>query len=377
MFNQNDVDIILKQDILGYIKKYTSLEKVGPYLYKGKSPFTQVKTLFVNTKNNTFFDFSTGFGGNIIEFTKRLNNLSTKKAIKKLFDEFNLKVSLNESNNTRLYKCLSVAAFLYYNNFKESLGEEYLKSRKVSKNALVKFGIGYSYDFGVTLYKKLQEYGFTRTEIEEAGLMSEYVDNHTNKTEMRDKFCRRVIFPIFDLKGRVVAFGGRALSSDVKAKYLNSPETKLFSKRKLLYGANFLDEKCDYIIICEGYMDTIAYHEAGFTNAVASLGTALTTEQVQLLKSRTHKIVLSYDSDDAGQKATIRAAELFKNSGCELTVLDVTPSKDPDEFIKQYGKEKMKERIKDAIPVNKYILMNYENKFGKDEGYFELLANII
>ena len=376
MFDANNVDVILKQNIIDYVKKYISLKKIGPYLYKGKSPFTGIRTFFVNTKENTFFDFSSGFGGNIIEFVKKVNNIATEDAIIKLFNDFNLKVSLNNLDNNRDYQCMSAAALLYYNNFKNSAGEKYMQNRHVSKQSLIKFGIGHSYDFGITLCEQLEKMGFTKSEIEEVGLMSIY-DDYKGKTQIRDKFCNRVIFPIFDLEGRVVAFGGRALNDNAKAKYLNSPETKLFSKRKLLYGGNFLDKTCDYIIICEGYMDTIAYHEAGFTNAVASLGTALTIEQVQLLKSRTKKVILSYDSDDAGQKATVRAAELFKNSDCELKVLDVTPAKDPDEFIKKFGKEKMEKRINSSIPVSKYLLMNYEKKFGKDEGYFELLANII
>ena len=220
---------------------------------------------------------------------------------------------------------------------------EYLQKRGLSPEIMRSFGLGYAGRGSDGLYRHLKQKGVSDELLRQSGLM-----NVDEKRGMYDKFWNRVMFPIMDVNNRIIGFGGRVMG-DAKPKYLNSPETKVFDKSRNLYGLNVArTSRKKYLIVCEGYMDVISMHQAGFTNAVASLGTALTSQHASLLKRYTDQVILSYDSDEAGVKAALRAIPLMREAGLTARVLDLKPYKDPDEFIKNRGTEAFEERLMQA-----------------------------
>ena len=262
---------------------------------------------------------------------------------------------------TRLLEINKQAAKLYYYQLHTKAGAQglgYLKGRGLSDETIQKFGLGYSDKFGDQLYRYLKEKGYSDELLRQSGLF--LVDEVHG---MQDKFWNRVIFPIMDVNSRVIGFGGRVMG-DAKPKYLNSPETKIFDKSRNLYGLNTArSSRRRNLIICEGYMDVISMHQAGFTNAVASLGTALTSLQASLMKRYTDEVLIIYDSDEAGVKAALRAIPMLKGVGLNTKVVNLRPYKDPDEFIKAEGAEAFEQRLEEAENSLMYEIRMRESRF--------------
>ena len=256
-------------------------------------------------------------------------------------------------------------------------GHEYLAGRQLSEETMRKFGLGYSDKFGSGLYKYLKSKGYSDERLRESGLF-----NVDERHGMYDKFWNRVIFPIMDVNNRVIGFGGRVMG-DGKPKYLNSPETKIFDKSRNLYGLNIArTTRKKYLILCEGYMDVISMHQAGFTNAVASLGTALTSGHASLLKRYTQEVLLLYDSDEAGIRAALRGIPILREAGVNSRVVDLKPYKDPDEFIKNMGAEAFEERLNQASDSFMFRVSIAESEFPMEEPqgqnrFFERCAEML
>ena len=253
---------------------------------------------------------------------------------------------MQENKRSRLLAVNKEAAKFFYYQLRTPHGEtgyQYLKKRELTDETMQRFGLGYAGKNGAVLVNYLRRKGFADEEIQEAGLA-----NHSEKYGMVSQFWNRVMYPIQDINNRVIGFGGRVMG-DGEPKYLNSPETPIFDKRRNLYGLNYARRaRSSNIILCEGYMDVIAMHQAGFTQAVASLGTAFTSEQALLLKRYTDNVLLAYDSDGAGIKAALRGIGILREAGLAGKVINMQPYKDPDEFMKALGREAFEERIRQA-----------------------------
>lgn len=303
-------------------------------------------------------------GGDAIGFLKKIENIDFKDAIEILADRANItlpKITLNEDEQKRLvlrekvYEVNKVAASFYHNNLygnNAKQAQEYVKKRRLDNATLKKFQIGYSGNFD-DLYKELKRNGFDDEEIYESKL----VVKSKNGTPY-DSFQKRLMFPIKDIKERVIAFGGRALD-DSKPKYINSPDTICYNKGRNLYALNVAKKtEKDYFIMVEGYMDAVSLHQRGIDNAVASLGTALTEQQGRLLKRYKSKIIIGYDSDSAGQGATMRGLEILQGLGYDIRILELEGAKDPDEFVIKYGSGKFELYLKNAISLVEFKVKN-------------------
>lgn len=302
-----------------------------------------------------YYCFGCGAGGNVFTFLMEYENYSFQEAIKFLADragvplpelEYSEEIKAKESRRSRLLEINKEAAKFYYYQLRNKAGEtglRYLQDRKLTEDTIKKFGLGYSSKYNNSLMQYLRQKGYADSDIRAAGLV-----NVDEKNGMYDKFWNRVMFPIQDINHRVIGFGGRVMG-DGKPKYLNSPETEIFDKSRNLYGLNFArTSRKNNIIVCEGYMDVIAMHQAGFTQAVASLGTAFTSGQANLLRRYTEEVLLVYDSDEAGTKAALRAIPILKEAGLSGKIVNLSPYKDPDEFIKTLGAEEFQKRIDEA-----------------------------
>lgn len=302
-----------------------------------------------------YYCFGCGAGGNVFTFLMEYENLTFPEALEQLAGRAGM--ALPEKNNSeedrrrrntreRILEIYKLAANYFYAKLSSGRGEEakkYLLKRDLSEETIRRFGLGYSDKFSDDLYQYMKKKGFDDTILNQTGLFTFH-----EKKGVYDKFWNRVMYPIMDRSGKVIAFGGRVMG-DGKPKYLNSPETMVFDKSRNLYGLNFVHGRQDQgMIICEGYMDVIALHQAGFTNAVASLGTAFTSQQSSLLKRYTDTVYLCYDSDGAGVKAALRAIPMLKEAGLTVRVIDMQPYKDPDEFIKGLSAEEFQERVQSA-----------------------------
>ncbi|WP_349673457.1 DNA primase [Lacrimispora sp.] len=344
-----------RNDIVDIVSGYVKLQKKGSN-YFGLCPFHNEKSpsFSVSPAKQMYYCFGCGAGGNVITFVMEYENYSFSEAFKMLADRAGVKLPVEEySREAReqedlkaaLLEMNKLAASYFYYQLKKPQGEagyRYLKDRQLSDETIVRFGLGYSNKTSDDLYRYLRGKGYEDTELKQSGLVT------IEEKGSHDKFWNRVMFPIMDVNNRVIGFGGRVMGAG-EPKYLNSPETKLFDKSRNLYGLNYARlSREKYILICEGYMDVIAMHQAGFTNAVASLGTAFTTQHAQLLKRYTDKVILTYDSDGAGQKAALRAIPILRDAGVSIRVLNMEPYKDPDEFIKNLGAEEFKKRIEQA-----------------------------
>ena len=345
-----------RNDIVDVVGQYVHLQKKGSN-YFGRCPFHNEKSgsFSVSSHKQMFYCFGCGAGGNVITFLMKYDNLTFQEAVKQLAERAGIKLPEQDDSPAAkaardkkqiLYDINKEAAKYYYYQLRGRTGQkgmEYFKSRKLTDETMQHFGLGYANVTSDDLTKHLKSLGYTDGQIIEAGLAS-----HDDKMGTHDKFWNRVMFPIQDASQKVIGFGGRVMG-DGKPKYLNSPETPIFDKSRNLFGLNYAkNSRAGYMIICEGYMDVIAMHQAGFNMAVASLGTAFTTGQAMILKRYTDEVILSYDSDEAGTKAALRGIGILKEAGLKGKVLDLRPYKDPDEFIKNEGREAFEERIKNA-----------------------------
>lgn len=342
-----------KNDIVDVISGYVSLKKKGSS-YFGLCPFHNEKSpsFSVSRQKQMYYCFGCGAGGNVITFIMEYENFSFVEALKFLAERAGVELpeqeysrEARERADTRavLLEINKAAAQYYYVQLKNSQGAQaltYLKNRGLSDGTIKAFGLGYSNKYSNLLYQYLRSKGYQTDMIAKAGLIS--VDERHGAS---DKFWNRVMFPIMDVNSRVIGFGGRVMGEG-QPKYLNSPETVIFDKGRNLYGLNRArTSKKSYFLLCEGYMDVISLHQAGFTNAVASLGTALTQGHASLIKRYVQEVYLTYDSDGAGTRAALRAVPILKDVGITAKVIRMDPYKDPDEFIKNLGAEAFEERI--------------------------------
>ena len=349
-------EVRMKNDIVNVISGYVRMQKKGSS-YFGLCPFHNEKSpsFSVAPAKQMYYCFGCGAGGNVITFVMEYENATFQEAVKMLADRAG--ISLPETENTeearrkdsrraQLLEIQKEAAKYYYYMLRSPRGKtgyQYLSGRQLSEETMKKFGLGYADGAGSDLTAYLKSKGYSDELINESGLTA-----YDEKRGMHDKFWNRVMFPIQDSNHRVIGFGGRVMG-DAKPKYLNSPETMIFDKSRNLYGLNFArTSRKGNFILCEGYMDVIAMHQAGFTQAVASLGTAFTAGQAGLLKRYTEEVLLAYDSDGAGVNAALRAIGILRESGLRGKVIDMQPYKDPDEFMKNLGAEAFRERIDQA-----------------------------
>ena len=349
-------EVRVRNDIVDVVAGYVRLQKRGSNHW-GLCPFHNEKSpsFSVSGPKQMYYCFGCGAGGNVYTFLMNYENMSFLEAMKALADragiqlpemEDNEQIRQREGKRARLLEVNKEAAkFFYYQlrNPRGAIGYQYLQKRELSDETMHKFGLGYAGKNGADLVQYLRQKGFEDELIKEAGLAS-----NSEKQGLTSQFWNRVMFPIQDINHRVIGFGGRVMG-DGTPKYLNSPETPVFDKRRNLYGLNFArTARCGNIILCEGYMDVIAMHQAGFTQAVASLGTAFTPEQANLLHRYTENVLLAYDSDGAGVKAALRGIGILREAGLTGKVINMQPYKDPDEFMKALGKEAFQERIDKA-----------------------------
>lgn len=345
-----------RSDIVDVIGRYVKLQKRGSN-HIGLCPFHNEKTpsFSVSQSKQIYKCFGCGESGNVYTFVMKYENYTFPEAVKSLADsagialpevEYSKEAREREDKRNRLLELNKEAAKYFYFQLRAPQGEKglkYLTERKLSDETMKKFGLGYSNITSDDLANYLKSKGYEEQDIVDAGLAS-----FDERFGFHDKFWNRVMFPISDMNHKVIGFGGRVMG-DAKPKYLNSQETLIFDKSRNLYGLNFAkSSRRPYVILCEGYMDVIAMHQAGFDCAVASLGTAFTMGQANILKRYQKDVVLAYDSDEAGIKAALRAISILKDVELTGKVLSMAPYKDPDEFIKNEGAEKFEERIKNA-----------------------------
>lgn len=359
-------EIRVRNDIVDVVSSYVHLKRSGGN-YTGLCPFHNEKTgsFSVNSQRQIFKCFGCGIGGNVYTFMMKYENCTFPEAVKMLADRVG--VNLPEMEYSKEAKQLSdkkqqilninkETAKYYFATLKSPQGElgyKYLINRGLSDDTIKNFGLGFAPSGNNILYNYLKSLPdkYQDDILKESGIFT-----FSEKYGVKDKFWNRVIFPIMDVNNKVIAFGGRVMAAgayeegDRKIpKYLNSPETIVFDKSRNLYGLNIAKRtKADHFIVCEGYMDTITMHQAGFDQTIASLGTALTSLQATLMKRYKKKVILSYDSDDAGVNAALRAIPILKSVGLSVRVLNLSPYKDPDEFIKALGRDELEKRIAEA-----------------------------
>ena len=358
MFYSDDVieEVRSRNDVVDLIGNYIKLTKKGSS-YFGLCPFHNEKSpsFSVSRDKQMYYCFGCGAGGNVFTFVMEYENYTFVEAVKYLAERAGIKLPEMEvseeqkriqSQRQRLLDIHKMAARYFYYQLKSKNGANalaYFEKRCLSKETIAHFGLGFSNPYRDDLYQFLRSKGYDDGILKASGLVT-----MDEKYGAHDKFWNRVMFPIMDVNNKVIGFGGRVLG-DGTPKYLNSPETLLFDKSRNLYGLNFArTSRQPFMIICEGYMDVIAMHQAGFTNAVASLGTAFTLQHGILLKRYTEEVRLAYDSDEAGVKAALRAIPILRSAGLRIRIIHMNPYKDPDEFIKNLGIEAFKERIDEA-----------------------------
>lgn len=348
-------EVRTRNDIVDIISGYVKLQKKGSN-YFGLCPFHHEKSpsFSVSQSKQMYHCFGCGVSGNVFTFVMEYENYTFREAVELLADRSGVKLPKMEYSKeakaqadlrAALLEINKMAANYFYYQLKQPQGQQgyqYLTGRGLTEQTIRRFGLGYSNKTSSDLYQFLRSKGYEDSILKETGLVT------IEERGARDKFWNRVMFPIMDVNNRVIGFGGRVMGEG-EPKYLNSPETKLFDKSRNLYGLNYARlSREKFILLCEGYMDVIAMHQAGFSNAVASLGTAFTSQHAALLKRYTDQVVLTYDSDGAGVKAALRAIPILKSVGMSVRVLNMRPYKDPDEFIKNLGPEAFRQRIAEA-----------------------------
>ena len=344
-------------DIVDVVSQYVHLKRSGRN-YFGLCPFHNEKSpsFAVSPDKQIFHCFGCGVGGNVIHFISKIEGINFRESIELLAERANITLPKLESigdNKTqelkdKIYQINKEAAYFYHENLYKPTAkpaQEYVKKRKLNNATLKEFLIGYSGNFN-ELYNFLKSKGFS----DETILASDLV-NKNDRGQFIDRFRHRLMFPIQDVRGRIIAFGGRVLD-DSKPKYINSPENLVYSKGRHLFGLyNAKKHDTKKILIVEGYMDVISLHQRGITNVVASLGTAMTEAQGRLLRRSSEQIILGYDADGAGQEAIVRGLDILRNLGCDVRVLQISGAKDPDEYVTKYGPERLKKCIDDAISL--------------------------
>ncbi|NMA35155.1 MAG: DNA primase, partial [Clostridiaceae bacterium] len=354
-------EIRISNDIVDVVSEYVRLEKRGKNFF-GLCPFHREKTpsFSVEPAKQIFYCFGCGKGGNVFHFIALAERLDFVEAVKLLADR--AKITLPESDDPRekqkamlkqqIQNINLIAARFFYEALRSKQGEAaaaYLKKRGITENTVKKFGLGYSYDGWDDLYKHLESHGISQEAMLDSGLII-----RGRSGNLYDRFKGRLMFPIFDVRGNVIGFGGRVLDGSLP-KYMNSPETVLYNKRKHLYALNFAkNHGGNSLIVVEGYIDAISLYQRGISNVVASLGTALTDSQARLLKKYADEVIISYDTDAAGQAATLRGLELLRNAGCSVRVLTLPEGKDPDEYIRANGADRFRWLADNAMPLVEY-----------------------
>ena len=376
-----------RADIETIISSYVNIKRAGR-ISKGLCPFHGEKTpsFTVYPDTQSYYCFGCGNGGDVVTFIKNIENLDYLDAVKFLADRVGMDVpeenSYDSTINKRRLRMLEAnreAARFFHSclGTKEgAVGYQYFKNRGLTDETIKRFGLGFAPDSFNALTNYLMSKGYSKDELVFANLARRSQKNENN---IYDNFRNRIMFPIIDVKGNVIAFGGRVMD-DSKPKYLNTSDTMVYKKSQGVFALNLAKKSGkDSLILCEGYMDVIALHQAGFTNAVAGLGTALTSEQASLLSRYASEIMIAYDADEAGQKAATRALQIFKNTPAKIKVLRLSGGKDPDEIIKNYGVEKMKAIINGAANEIEFALLREHSKYdlSSDDGKRQYLRSAI
>ncbi|MBO8464041.1 MAG: DNA primase [Firmicutes bacterium] len=377
MYYSEDIveEVRSRNDIVDVISGYIGLKKKGAS-YFGLCPFHNEKSpsFSVSREKQMYYCFGCGAGGNVFTFVMEYENFTFPETLKILADRAGMElpeVELSESEKKEAdYKAVlremnRQAANYFYLLLHSERGKsayEYLTNRGITKEMIKKFGLGYADIYSNDLYQYLKSKGYTDAQLKDSGLV-----NIDEKRGGSDKFWNRVMFPILDTNSKVIGFGGRVMG-DGNPKYLNSKETAVFDKSRNLFGLNLArTSRKSYFIVCEGYMDVITMHQAGFTNTVASLGTAFTPQHGNLLKRYVKEVILAYDSDEAGTKAALRAIPILKESGLSVRILNLKPYKDPDEFIKELGSEQLEERIGQAVSSFMFEISVLEGQYNQND----------
>lgn len=360
-------ELTARCDIVDIVSRYVALKKSGSN-YFGLCPFHNEKTasFSVSPDKQIFHCFGCGAGGGPIRFIMNIEGLEFADAVRFLAKQYNMEVPETENpkgqqQRSRILAALKDAARFFYAQLHSPVGAQalkYFQQRRLTRRIMGNFGLGYAPDSFHALLDAMTAQGYTKQELEAAGLIA-----RSKNGTYYDKFRNRVMFPIIDIRGDVIAFGGRVMD-DSKPKYLNSPETMVFNKRRNLFAINLAKKtKSEYFLLAEGYMDVIALHQAGFDSAVASLGTALTDEQARLLTRYTKTVIVCYDADTAGQTASQRAIDILKKAGLRVKILRIPGAKDPDEFIKAKGAEAFRKLIERSDNDIRYRIESAREKY--------------
>ena len=361
-------EVRMKTDIADLISNYVTLKKRGN-TYVGLCPFHNEKTPSFTVYDDTqsFYCFGCGVGGDAVTFVKRIENLDYVDAVKSLAERAGMQMPEESTYDDTLSKLrrkileINRATARFYHSYMMSeqgrVGLNYFLSRGLSRKTIQHFGLGYAPNDWHSLEKHLRSLGFRQIEMQAAGVIKQ------GKKGYYDTFVNRVMTPIIDVRGNVIAFGGRVLD-DSKPKYINSSETLVYKKTYELFGLNFAkDSKEDSLILCEGYMDVIAMHQAGFTNAVAGCGTALTPEQVRLISRYAKEVILIYDNDEAGQKALNKAIGLFEQTDMKISIPRLSGGKDPDEIIRKLGRDRFASMLDNSSSETEFALVSARSNF--------------
>lgn len=359
-----------KNDIVDVISQYVVLKRSGRNFF-GLCPFHKEKSpsFSVSPDKQIFHCFGCGVGGDVLRFTSKIENLSFRETVEMLAEKSGIELPTLDGQQdnklmqlkSKVYEINEIAAQFYHENLYKpnaKAAQEYVKKRKLDNTTLKNFLIGYSNNNYSELYNALKQKGFTEEEILASSLV-----NKTKDGKFIDRFRGRLMFPIQDVRNRVIAFGGRVLD-DSKPKYINSPENIVYSKGRHLFGLNVAkkyENKMKKIIIVEGYMDAISLHQRGIHNAVASLGTAMTEAQGHLLRNNGEQVIIGYDADGAGQAATMRGLEILQSMGCDIRILQIEGAKDPDEFVVKYGPERFLKYVDNSISLVEYKVKVLKN----------------
>lgn len=368
-------EVRIRSDIVDIIGSYIRLKKTGSN-HMGLCPFHNEKTpsFSVSQSKQMYHCFGCGVGGNVYTFIMEYENYSFVEALKFLAEKAGINLPEQEYSardkrrvdlKNKLMDINKEAAKYYYYQLKSDRGQasrKYLLDRGLTEETIKAFGLGYANRFSDDLYQYLKSMGYEDELLKQTGLIT-----YDEVRGGHDKFWDRIMFPIMDVSNRVVGFGGRVMG-DGMPKYLNSPETAIFDKSRLLYGLNIARRSREsYILICEGYMDVMALNQAGFTNAVAALGTAFTEAHANLLKRYTKEVILTFDSDDAGTKAALRAISILRDAGLSVKVINMEPYKDPDDFIKSLGADEYRKRIDEAKNSFFFEIDTLQNNYNMED----------
>lgn len=379
-YSMNNVieEIKSRCDIVDVIGQVVALKKAGSN-FKGLCPFHGEKTpsFVVSEGKQIFTCFGCGASGDVLSFVMKYYNLDFIQAVEKLAKEYSIDLPTtygNPGKKSELYDINKRAAHFFFDAIRDGRNEgyRYLESRGINREMIKHFGLGYADESWDGLCKKFLPPGgdAAMEELKENMLKLGLIDN--SKGRCYDKFRNRIIFPIINTSGKVIGFGGRTLNKDGIPKYLNSPESLIFSKKNNLYGLNVAKQgisKRDTVVLVEGYMDVISLHQRGIDYAVATLGTALTENQAKLLRRYTRNIVFAYDMDSAGRAATMRGIEILKKQDLNIKIMKLPEGKDPDEYIKKYGREEFEARVRESLPATEYMLEQAKSgcDLGKNE----------